>query len=73
MAEHIPELEALFKVAQAFVDKNYVVSDKRDQGIKILATINQLIELKKLNQPEVEWVQADAVSATDTVPRRIKK
>ena len=46
-------LEGLFKQAEAFVNKHYTLgADQRDRNIKILATINQLIELKKLPPPD---------------------
>ena len=44
----IEQLEELFNQAQPFVLKHYVSNDPRDRSIKILATINQLIELKKI-------------------------
>lgn len=50
MSEHLKELEELFEVALVFVEKHYNPTDMRDKGIKILATINQLIELKRLEQ-----------------------
>jgi hypothetical protein len=80
MTENIPELENLFTAAQQFVDKHYMTSDGKDRSIKILATINQLIELKKsrltqlsleLGMPEIEWVRGDEALASDIVP--IKK
>ena len=48
MAEKVDELEKIFKAAQEFVDKNYPCKDQQDKNIKILATMNQIIELKKL-------------------------
>ncbi len=59
MAEKVPELEAIFTAAKAFVERNYegrdpsknlagVPMDRKDKSIKILATMNQLIELKKM-------------------------
>jgi hypothetical protein len=49
MAEKIDELEVLFQAAKQFVESHYHTGgDERDKNIKILATMNQLIELKKL-------------------------
>ena len=52
MAEKVDELEKIFKAAQDFVGKNYPCKDQQDRNIKILATMNQLIELKKLEQEQ---------------------
>jgi len=40
-------LEELFIQAENFVKKHYPTNDQRDKNIKILATMNQLIELRK--------------------------
>ena len=52
MAEKVDELEKIFKAAQDFVGKNYPCKDQQDRNIKILATMNQLIELKKLEEQQ---------------------
>jgi hypothetical protein len=50
MSEHISELQEIFDAAKAFAEKNYAfVDDKRDRSIKIIGTMNQLIELKKMS------------------------
>ena len=78
MAENLPELEKLFTVAKTFVEQHYTTSGgtanflvEKDKNIKILATMNQLIELKKSAMPEIEWVRGDEALASDMVP--IKK
>jgi hypothetical protein len=50
MPERIAKLETLFKVAQDFVRVNYVCKEVYDRNIKILATMNQLIELEKMER-----------------------
>jgi hypothetical protein len=52
MKVHTEQLDALFTVANEFVEKHYKPIDSKDKGIKILATINQLIELEKLSLTE---------------------
>lgn len=48
MADVMVELEEIFDDAEQFVEKHYKYVDAKDRGIKILATINQIIELKQL-------------------------
>ena len=51
-SEELTILEGLYEEAKAFVEENYksAPGDLRDKNIKILATMNQLIELKKLKR-----------------------
>ena len=44
-------LEDLFKAAEEFVLVHYETQGTKDRNIKVLATVNQLIELKKFSLP----------------------
>ena len=52
MPNKLAELEKLFAVAEEFVRVHYSCRDQGDRNIKVLATINQLIELKKMAETE---------------------
>ena len=43
----ISTLQEYFNAAEEFVRVNYKCTEYRDKSIKILATINQLIEIKR--------------------------
>lgn len=66
-------LDRLFRRADMFVISHYTLVDQKDKSIKILATMNQIIELKKLKQslPDIEWVPGNEMLVSDMVP--IKK
>lgn len=49
--EEVKDLEELWTAAVKFVEAHYKTMDSKDRGIKTLATINQLIELRKLRNP----------------------
>jgi hypothetical protein len=50
LLEIMVEMEKIFAAAEMFVSKHFKTVDDKDKGIKILATMNQMIELKKLAQ-----------------------
>jgi hypothetical protein len=50
MPAPIADLERLYKVAEEFVRVHYACRDQADRNIKILATMNQFIELAKMEQ-----------------------
>lgn len=63
MADVMVELEEIFKDAEQFVERHYKFVDAKDRGIKILATMNQIIELKKMPPDLAKVIQ-------ELMPRR---